>query len=147
MISTKNPKYRQVIEDKQARQFFMKLIGFEITKITEGRIEGRLKVEQKHEQQNGFVHGGVISTIADIVTGLAAFTLIPENMHVVTAEIKISYFRPGICDELIAKGWVEKAGSRFSFCEAEIYAIKDGKETVIAKATTTMAVIAMSNEQ
>ncbi len=70
----------------------MHLIGFSINSIEEGKIEGVLELDEKHKQQKNFVHGGLIATLADIVCGFAAYTLVlPEN-HVVTAELKVSYF-------------------------------------------------------
>ena len=141
MVKTLNPDFKSDIEEKLKRQHFMKLMNFKLTKIEEGLIEGELDVEQIHKQQKGFVHGGVIATMADIVSGFAAVSLVPKGHHVVTAEIKVSYLNPGLGDKLLAKGWVIRQGRNLNFCEAEIYSKKDGKSTLISKATTTMATI------
>ena len=140
-IRTFNPDFRQTIEDKLTRQHFMQLMGFEITEILEGRIRGELIVDRQHKQQKGFVHGGVIATMADIVAGFAAVSLVRKGDQVVTAEIKISYYHPGVGNKLFAEGWVEKQGRKLNFCEAEVYEITEGKRKIIAKATTTMATI------
>lgn len=142
MIKTFNPDFETDVREKLQRQEFMKLMGFEITKIAEGCVEGELVLEQKHRQHKGFTHGGVIATLADIVAGFAAVTLVAKEQHVVTAELKVSYFHPGVGDKLIAKGYVIKQGRMLNFCESEIYAVK-GEEAplLIAKATTTMATI------
>ncbi|AKD05796.1 thioesterase [Pontibacter korlensis] len=130
------------MREKLERQEFMKLMGFNVTKIEEGRVEGELTLEQKHRQHKGFAHGGVIATLADIVAGFAAVSLVPKNHHVVTAEIKVSYFHPGLGDKLIAKGYVVKQGRKLNFCEAEVYAVKGQEQPLlIAKASTTMATI------
>ncbi|MEJ8801902.1 PaaI family thioesterase [Pontibacter sp. H249] len=142
MIQTFNPDFEQDIRVKLERQEFMKLMGFNITKIEVGRIEGELILEQKHKQHKGFAHGGVIATLADIVAGFAAVSLVPKNHHVVTAEIKVSYFHPGVGDKLIAMGYVIKQGRKLNFCEAEVYVVKgDAEPLLIAKATTSMATI------
>ena len=90
MLKSKNPAFREVIKDKLTRQYFMRHIGFELTRIDEGVVEGRLPLQQFHKQQNEFAHGGVVFTLCDIVAGFAAFSLVPPDHHVVTAEIKIS---------------------------------------------------------
>lgn len=72
MIQSYNPDFRADIKEKLERQEFMKLMGFEVTKIEVGRVEGELVLEQKHKQHKGFAHGGVIATLADIVAGFAA---------------------------------------------------------------------------
>lgn len=119
----------------------MKLVGISLDRIDEGTTEATLLLKEEHLQQTGLVHGGVITTIADIVAGLAAYTLMPEDCHVVTAELKVSFFSPGKGQSLFAKGWVLKQGYRMNFCEAEVYAIDMGKKKLIAKCTTTMATL------
>ncbi|WMN06995.1 PaaI family thioesterase [Marivirga arenosa] len=129
------------VEKFLERQEFMKHIGFDLSVIEEGRTEGWLDIKQIHKQQKGLVHGGVTATIADIVAGFAAYTTVPMDCHVVTAEIKVSYFKAGTGEKLHAIGTVIKKGRKLNFCEAEIYAVEGDKKSLIAKATTTMAVI------
>jgi uncharacterized protein (TIGR00369 family) len=140
-ITIHNPDYKKRIELFLERQYFMKHIGFRLNVIEEGRTEGWLDLQQMHQQQKGLVHGGVTATVADIVAGFAAYTVVPADWHVVTAEIKISYFKAGMGDQLYAKGWVLKQGRKVNFCEAEVYIVKGDKKSLIAKATTTMACI------
>ena len=141
MFTTKNPNFRAVIADKLERQYFMRHIGFELTVIKEGYIEGQGQIQQFHKQQNEFVHGGVVSTLCDIVAGFSAFSLVEPNKHVVTAEIKVACLRPGIGEVLLAKGWVLKPGKGFHFCESEVYTLQKNRKVLIAKASSTMAVV------
>jgi uncharacterized protein (TIGR00369 family) len=113
--------------------------------IEAGTTEGWLDLKQEHQQQTGLVHGGVTATVADIVAGFAAYTLVPEDQHVVTGEIKISYFAKGKGQKLHAIGRVLKQGRSLNFCEAEVWCIDGDKRTLIAKATTTMATIIPSD--
>ncbi|MEP2770783.1 MAG: PaaI family thioesterase [Fulvivirga sp.] len=123
------------------RQHFMKHIGFDLNVIEEGRTEGWLDIEQRHHQQKGFVHGGVIATVADIVAGFAAYTKVPEDHHVVTGELKVSYFNPGIGDRLHAIGYVVKSGRKINFCEAEVWCHNGDSKKLIAKASTSMITV------
>ena len=141
MIKVFNPNFKTRIERFLERQHFKKLVGFELNVIEAGTTEGWLELKQEHQQQTGLVHGGVTATIADIVAGFAAYTLVPEDQHVVTGEIKISYFAKGKGQKLHAIGRVLKQGRRLNFCEAEVWCIDGDKRTLIAKATTTMATI------
>lgn len=141
MIKVFNPEYKSRVEKFLERQYFMKLVGFELKVIEEGRTEGWLDLKQQHQQQTGLVHGGVTATLADIVAGFAAYTVVPEDHHVVTGEIKVSYFNPGKGDKLQAIGWVLKQGRKLNFCEAEVWCHSGDQKTLIAKATTTMATI------
>ncbi|MET4075561.1 PaaI family thioesterase [Hymenobacter sp. UYCo722] len=125
------------IRRKLERQHFMHLIGADLTLITPGRVEAELALEQQHQQQRGFAHGGLVATMADLVAGFAAVTLLPDNHGLVTADLRVSYLHPGVGQRLRAIGWVLKPGRRLHFCEAEVWC----DERLIAKASATMAVI------
>ena len=125
------------IRRKLVRQHFMHLVGADLTSIAPGRVEAELMLGQQHLQQRGFAHGGLIATMADLVAGFAAITLVPDDFGVVTSDLKISYLNPGVGQQLKAIGWVLKSGRRLHFCEAEVWC--DG--VLIAKASATMAVI------
>ena len=125
------------IRRKLIRQNFMHLIGADLTVITPGRVEAELTMGTQHLQQRGFAHGGLTATMADLVAGFAAVTLVPDNFGVVTSDLKISYFNPGIGQKMKAIGWVLKAGRRLHFCEAEVWC----DDVLIAKASATMAVL------
>ncbi|TDN40352.1 PaaI family thioesterase [Hymenobacter sp. UV11] len=125
------------IREKLKGQHFMHLIGADLTRIEPGRIEAELTLGQHHQQQRGFAHGGLVATMADLVAGFAAITLVPEGVGVVTSDLKVSYLNPGVGQRIRAIGWVLKAGRRLHFCEAEVWC----DDVLIAKASATMAVL------
>ncbi len=134
--------FEKRIREKLKGQHFMHHIGFKITEINAGKIIGTMPIAPFTAQQMGFVHGGVTATVADIVMGFAAYSLVDEYKHVVTADLRISYFAPGIGKTLIAKGYVEKPGKMLHFCSAEIFVENaEGEIQLIAQASATMAVI------
>lgn len=141
MYKIQNKNYKSRIEKYLLRQHFMNHVGFRLDVIEPGKTEGWLDVKQVHKQQKGLLHGGVVATLADIVAGFAAFTLVPATHHVVTGEMKISYLRPGISNRIHAKGWVLKPGKKIIFCEAEIWDGDHDSGKLIAKVTTTMIAI------
>ncbi len=125
------------IRRKLLRQNFMHHVGADLTLIAPGRIEAELLIGEQHKQQRGFVHGGMVATMADLAAGFAAVTLVPDDHGVVTADLRVSYLHPSVGHKLTAIGWVLKAGRRLHFCEAEVWC--DG--LLVAKASATMAVI------
>ena len=136
-----NPDYKSRIKKFLDRQYFMHKLGFDLYLIEPGKTEGKMLLSKSHTQQKGLVHGGVVAAIADIVSGFAAYTLVPADHNVVTGEIKISYLNPGVGDELIAKGWVLKQGKKINFCESEVWCANHGQQMLIAKATATMVTL------
>ena len=125
----------------------MKLVGFDLQEIDAGRTYGELVITQDHLQQTGLIHGGVTATVADIVCGFAAYTTVPDTHHVVTAELRISYLRPGKGSVIAAEGRVLKSGEKLIFCESDVWAIDQGQRTLIAKASAIMATIQPASSQ
>ncbi len=141
-FTPRNPNFRETIIGHLEHQHFMMHIGCQLTVIEPGYVEAVIELGAIHQQQIGLVHGGVTATIADVAAGFAGFTLVAADEHTVTAEIKISYLRKGRGSKLLAVGRVVKAGSAFHFCEADVFCYDDdNNKMLIAKATTTMAVI------
>ena len=140
-LQPKNPKFKETIKHKLEGQHFMHLVGFDITRIDCGIIEGEMLLKQKHLQQFGFVHGGATSTILDITMGFAAYSVVPEGKGVVTANITIDFLNPGEGDKIIAIGEIEKAGKRMVCTRGKVFTEKDGKRKIIASARSVMAVV------
>ena len=143
-MTPRNNKWREYVSYKMERNKFHKLLGLEFVSIEPGEIGAELVFQEMHEQQNGYLHGGVTSAICDMVSGFASYTMVEQDQQVFTVECKVSYYNPGIADKFYARGWVEKAGKRFHFCESEVYYLKGDEKVVVAKSTTTMAVIEAS---
>lgn len=143
-MSTFQPKdqnFESKIRARLSGQHFMHLMGFDITSILAGEVTGEMKLEQKHLQQYGFVHGGVTATILDITMGFAAYSLMPLGKGVVTANISVDYLHPGDGDRIIAIGSVEKPGGKMVFTSGKVYIEKNGERKLIASARAVMAVI------
>ncbi len=136
-----NPDYQNLIREKMKANHFMNFIGFKSSLVQPGLVGGNLDILKEHQQQSGFLHGGVTATLADLVGGFAAFTLVKPGQMVVTAEMKVAYLNPGIGQTAFAKGYVIKAGNKLMFTESEIFVMKNGIETLIAKGYATYAVI------
>ena len=136
------PDFVEMVKEKISGNHFSNFINLAIQNIEAGLINAEIEINENLKQQMGFVHGGVTATVADVVMGFAAYSLLKRGFGVVTSDLRISYLNPGVGDKLYAKGWVIKAGSRMHFCEAELWTIDaEGKQTQVAKASATMVVI------
>ncbi len=142
----RNPNFKENIIEKLKGQHFMHHIGFNLTKISKGKVVGEMPLKQIHNQQFGFVHGGVTATLMDITMGFAAYTLVPEGYGVVTASLGIDFLNPGEGEKIMAVGKVEKVGNKLLFCKAKLFTFKNGAKKKIASARSTMAVIQPKNK-
>ncbi len=136
-----NPNFKKMVESRIRGNHFMNFVGIEITTIEPGFVEGELKLRDELLQQLGFVHGGVSSTLADVVMGFAAYSLVKEGQGVVTVDLKVNFVSPGKGEKLKAVGRVYKAGNKLFFCEGEIYVIHGNTELLIAKSDSIMTVL------
>jgi uncharacterized protein (TIGR00369 family) len=140
-MEARNPNFKEYTQTMISRNKFIQNLGFVITKIDPGYLEGELVFRELHHQQNGWLHGGVSATILDMIQGFASYSMVEEGQKVYTVEAKISYFNPGIADKFFSRGGVVKPGRRFHFCEAEIFYLKESEEVIVAKGSATMAIV------
>lgn len=124
-----------------ARQNAMELIQASMPLIEYGRTEIHLPHWTGVEQQHGFVHGGVVGMIADSAAGYAAMTVVPETASVLTIEYKMNLVAPADGEKLIARGKVVRPGRTLIVTQAEVFAVKDGKESLCALMQQTIMVM------
>ena len=94
-------------------------------------------------QQQGFVHGGVLTAGLDSACGFAALTLSAPSVEVLSIEFKTSFFRPVTTDKVQVIGRVIKAGKRVSFCEAEAFSLEGDDQILLAKMSSSVALVDM----
>ncbi len=119
-----------------AAQPFSQHIGAELARVDANGVELRLRIVDAHKQQHGFVHGGVISYLADNSITFAGGLALRGNA--LTAEYKINYLRPAIGSHLVARATAKGVGKRQAVCQSEIYAVNEGAETLCAIALGTV---------
>ena len=73
----------------------MKTLGASLELVEPGRVHIAVPFSPALTQQHGYVHAGVISSIADSACGYAAMTLAPSGAEVLTVEFKIQLARTG----------------------------------------------------
>ncbi|MBZ5508893.1 MAG: PaaI family thioesterase [Acidobacteriia bacterium] len=121
------------------RANFIRDLDIRLDKFAEGLCETSLVVQERLRQQHGFVHGGVIATLADHTAGGAARS-VSGTKDVLTVEFKINYLRPASGDRLRCSATVLRAGKTAIVAEALVYANNAGEEVLVAKLTETLFV-------
>ena len=74
-MSPLQPKFEQRVRGSFDRQAIMTTIGATIAAVREGEVEIVLPFSDALSQQHGFIHAGVVATIADSAYGYAALTM------------------------------------------------------------------------
>jgi uncharacterized protein (TIGR00369 family) len=127
-----------------AAQPFSALLGTQLVAFGADRVELQLPVSAQLLQQHGFVHGGVVSYLADnALTYAGGLTL---KGAVVTAEMKINYIRPAVGELLIARSQALSAGRTQAVTRCEVFVVKDGVERLCAAAQGTITVAVAADD-
>ncbi|MDF6045780.1 PaaI family thioesterase [Streptomyces sp. JH14] len=110
-------------------QPFSGLVGARITEFGDGAATLEVDIRPQLQQQNGFVHGGVLAYAADnSITFAAGTTLGPA---VLTGGFSIQYIRPATGRILVARATVVHTGRRQAVVRCELFAAMDDGEDIL----------------
>ncbi len=133
-----HPGFKERVEESFARQRIMNLLGATLGKVKPGSVEIALPRRDDLVQQHGFLHAGVLGTIADSAGGYAGYTLMPPTSSVLTIEYKLHLLRPAVGEKFLARGVVKRAGRNITITEMEVEALDGRKRTLCAWGTQTL---------
>jgi len=125
-------------------QGFPRHCGFRVDRVDEGVFHASVGVTPEHRQQDGFVHAGVLATLADHTAGYAAYSLVPEDRRILTIEFKINFLKPALADEVRCRARVVSAGRRILVADSEVFAGPESAERLVAKALVTLMAVPAS---
>jgi len=115
------------------------LMEFTMTEAEPGRVVFTCQPDESAYNPIGAVHGGVVCTLLDSVTGCAMHSMLPRGKGYTSIEIKVNYLKAVRTGSglLTATGTVVKSGSRVGFTEG---VVTDAGGAVVATATSTLLV-------
>jgi len=123
------------------QQSAMATLGVVLEQVEAGQVTLSLSHAPHILQQQGFIHGGVICSVLDSACGYSALSVAPDGHEVLTIEMKTSFLRPASSGRLLVRGRVLKAGRRVSYTEAEAFSDDNGKQILVAKMSSTLAIV------
>ena len=133
-----NPSFADEIKQSFAKQTIMGLIGAELTRVEPGVIEITLPYRADLTQQHGYLHAGIVTTIADSASGYAAYSLMPPNSEVLSVEFKVNLLRPAKGETFSAVAEVVKSGKTLTVVRADVFAIDRERRDLVATMLGTM---------
>ncbi|MBL7558118.1 MAG: PaaI family thioesterase [Bdellovibrionaceae bacterium] len=137
-LKPQNENFAQAVFDSFEKQYIMKSMGASLSRVSIGECEIILPFGNHLTQQHGYLHAGVIATIADSAAGYAAFTLSPSNASVLTTEFKINLLSPAIGEKFIARAKILRAGRSLQIVTSEVFAVENCQEKLCAFLTATI---------
>ena len=138
MFQAQDARFAERIRAMFAAQGFMSAIGARIVRLEPGEAEIELPYREDLNQQHGYFHGGVTSTIADNAGGCAAYTLFPPLSNILTVEFKINLIAPAAGDRLVAVGTVLKPGRTLTVSDLKVFAVTGERRSLCATGQQTL---------
>lgn len=112
----------------------------ELVKLEEGYAEVMMKVKEDHLNLHRIIHGGVLSSLADLTMGTACLSF---KKSIVTTEMSVSFIKVvGAGSVLTAKAIVDNNGKNLMRTSCNIYN-EEGK--LILKSIATFFILGPLN--
>ncbi|MDP2033255.1 MAG: PaaI family thioesterase [Polaromonas sp.] len=123
---------RQVL----SQQAFSVMLNARLDAFAPGSAELSVPLAPALLQQHGFVHGGVLSYLADNALTFAGGSVLGDS---VTSEFKINYLRPAKdAERLLAVATVVGSGKTQAVCRCDIFVLRGAERTLCAAAQGTI---------
>ena len=139
---TPHPPQDHAFEERVRKSFLrqkvMKTIGAQMIAVAPGLVEIELPYHPGLTQQDGYLHGGIVTTVADSACGYAAYSLLPADVAVLTVEFKVNLLAPAKGERFVATGRVLRSGRTLTVCQADVVAYPS-EQTVATMLGTIMA--------
>lgn len=120
---------------------FIRYCRFEAVAAAWGEFVSQVRILEEHRQQDGFIHAGVMATMADHTAGYSAFTTVDEGFQILTIEFKINFLRPAFGEALRCASRVIREGKRVIVAESEVFDVRANGEMPVAKAMVTLMAV------
>jgi len=101
---------------------FLEWLGVRLTQWSDGFAEMRLPLSPQLGNRTGRVHGGVLCSLLDAVSGYSGLYVAPggQALRALTLSLTTNFLNSGEGSELVARGYVERKARRTFFTRAEV---------------------------
>lgn len=118
---------------------FTKHLHLPPIEMSSGTARLEMVVEEFHLRHGGLMHGGMLATLLDSVTGFAAYSVVKKSSDVLTMQLNLNMTATAkLGQRVIATAKVVHAGNRTAVVTAEIR-LADGK--LLATGSATMFIV------
>lgn len=116
---------------------FLDYIGCSVDRSDKEEARLSIELRQEHLQHIGYIHGGVISTLADNTGWYVLKPYLDADQTAMTQVLTVNYLHPGKGKKLTALGKLVKMGKQTAFVTVELFC--DGR--LIAISSSHLAIL------
>jgi uncharacterized protein (TIGR00369 family) len=133
-----DPAFESRVRGSFARQRFMTTLGARLARVEPDEVDIELAMRDDLVQQHGFLHAGVVASVADSACGYAALSLMPAGAAVLSVEFKVNLLAPAAGERFVARGRIIRPGKTVTVCWGDVTAYARDAEKVVATMVGTM---------
>ena len=137
-FAPQTPDFESRVRESFARQKLMATIGARLSEVSPGVVVIGLPFRADLTQQHGYLHAGIVTSVADSACGYAALSLMPADADVVSVEFKINLLAPARGERFVARGRVVRAGRNLTVCVGDVFAFDGEARKLVASMQGTM---------
>ena len=117
------------LQSVNAASPFNSWAGFELIQAGGGNSELAVLARRELMQHSGFLHAGVLGALVDTACGFAAASI---SGAVLASQYQVLCYKPAVGERFVARASVDRAGRRQLFASAQVFAVCNGIETLVA---------------
>lgn len=112
----------------------VKLLDITLLECDYGTAKVKMKVDNRHHNPMGSVHGGIFCDLADIAMGVAVASTLKANESFSTVELHVNYIHPIVETVLIADARVVHRGRKITLVTCEMF---DDQDRLVTRSSST----------
>ncbi|MFC1476297.1 PaaI family thioesterase [Candidatus Zixiibacteriota bacterium] len=115
------PARRRLLTQRFKTVPYPNYLGMKIKTMQPGHVILSFRVTENLKQYQGLLHGGAMASIADTAATFAALTIIPEELDLITVEMKGNFLASVDKGTVTAEADVLHLGQRTSVIECSLF--------------------------
>jgi uncharacterized protein (TIGR00369 family) len=137
-LTPPNPDFAETVKRFLLEMPIAQHFGLAITGIGAGLFEITQPFRTELSFRPGIFQAGPVGTLADMAAACAGMTMLPCGWHASTVDYTIKLIAPAVGEKLVARGRVVRSGRTLSVTASDVYAVREGNETLCATALATI---------
>lgn len=116
-----NPEHRKAVIHAINESPFFRHMSMKVTEFGEGYSVVSARIRQEHMNPFGAIHGGVYASLIDTAAYWSAYCELPEDLGLITIDLKVDLLASGIEGNILVKGQRIKSGKTIYLTEAKMF--------------------------
>ena len=137
----RDPQFESRVRASFERQRFMATLGASLERVVPGEVAIAFTHRDELTQQHGFLHAGVMTSVADSACGYAALSLMEPGAGVLSVEFKVNMLAPAVGERFTATGRVVRSGRTLTICAGEVTSERNGEAVAVLLMQATMMAV------